>query len=332
MKSIRSGDAIKYDDFIKPMTAQIRDKPFDDEAWIFEIKWDGYRAVAETGNPTRLYSRNGLSFAKLYPVVIEELSKIKEKTILDGEIVAFNNQNKPDFQKLQQYGYYKNLSLVYYVFDCLAVKGKSITHLPLVERKKILKSLLPKSNIIRYADHVEEKGIAFFNEAVKMDLEGIIAKRSQSTYLPGKRSSDWLKIKHHNTQEAVIVGYTAPRGGRQYFGALILALMRKGKPTYIGHTGTGFTTKILKEVYEKLQSLKTDSSPFTHKIPVNSPVTWVKPVLVCNIKYSEVTQDGILRHPVFMGLRIDKTAAETTRLDAKKSAVKRVKSKRSEIR
>lgn len=326
MQSVRSKGATKYDHFITPMMAQVHDKPFDDEEWIFEIKWDGYRALAETGNRIRLYSRNGLSFEKLYPVVADELKKIKEKAVLDGEIVAFNSKNKPDFQKLQQYGLHKNQSLVYYIFDCISYKGKSLTHLPLLERKKILKNLLPESNILRYSDHVEETGIAFFNEAVKMDLEGIIAKKADSTYSPGKRSGDWLKIKHHNTQEAVIAGYTAPRGGRQFFGALILALMRNGRPVYIGHTGTGFTQKILKEVYEKLQPLKTDSSPFAHKIPVNSPVTWVKPVLVCNIKYSEITQDRILRHPVFMGLRIDKSAKETTTLDAEKKAGKRIKS------
>jgi bifunctional non-homologous end joining protein LigD len=195
------------------------------------------------------------------------------------------------------------------------VKGKSILHLPLVERKEIARKLIPESNIIRYADHVDESGIEFFEKAVAMDLEGIIAKRAQSIYVPGKRTGDWLKIKHHNTQEAIIAGFTSPRKSRQYFGALILGIMHHGKLRYIGHTGTGFSDQTLKTVYGKLKPLIRPTSPFEKKITVNSPVTWVEPVWVCNIKYTEMTQEGILRHPVFMGLRVDKKPEEATTLD-----------------
>jgi bifunctional non-homologous end joining protein LigD len=192
----------------------------------------------------------------------------------------------------------------------LSYKGKDLTNLPLVERKKIAEKVVPKSNVLKYSDHVAGDGIAFFSNAVAMGLEGIIAKRADSKYYIGRRSYDWLKIKNHNTQEAVIAGYTEPRKSRKYFGALVLGMYEKGKLKYIGHTGTGFTEKILKDVYTKLQSSIREKSPFDSKVPINAPVTWVDPVHVCEIKFTEVTDEGILRHPVFMGLRIDKSAKE----------------------
>ena len=298
------------------MLARISDEAFDDPDWIFEIKWDGYRAIAEIRpQGVRLYSRNGLSFLRLYPKVAEELKKIREGAILDGEIVVLNEEKKPDFQKLQQYDHNPSLPILFYVFDCLSWKGKSITHLPLVERKEIAKQVLVKSNVVRYSDHVAACGRDFFATIIDMDLEGMIAKRATSPYLPGKRTGDWLKIKNHNTQEAIIAGYTAPRGSREFFGALILGIYQHERLRYIGHTGTGFTSAILREVYDKLRVLKRDSSPFDRKVPVNSPVTWVEPKIVCEVKFTEITAEGILRHPVFMGLRIDKAAEEANTLD-----------------
>lgn len=315
-RSVRSAND-KVTGYVKPMLAQISDKPFDDADWVFEVKWDGYRAVAETGKErTRLYSRNGLSFLRLYPRVAEELKKIKEEAILDGEIVVLNEHNKPDFQKLQQYDQHPSLPILYYVFDCISYRGKSIAELPLLERKEIARKLLPKSAVIKYSDHVSGNGSDFFSQVVSMDLEGMIAKRSDSHYLPGKRTRDWLKIKNHNTQEAVIAGYTAPRGSRQYFGALILGIFSGKKLKYIGHTGTGFNNEVLKKVYDRLSPLQRDTSPFDGRVSVNAPVTWVDPKIVCEVKFTEMTEEGILRHPVFLGLRIDKAAEETTTLDA----------------
>lgn len=297
---------------VSPMLASLSEKPFDSKEWIFEIKWDGYRAVAEVnGNKILLYSRNGLSFVDKYPIVVQELKKLKHKVILDGEIVVFNENDRPDFQKLQHYQENLHLPIHYYVFDCLEADGQKLTDLPLIERKKILKKILPSRNsVIKFSDHVKEHGKDFFKEVSATDLEGMIAKKADSLYSPGVRSKEWLKIKHHNTQEAVIMGYTAPRGGRNFFGALILGVYEKKTWKYIGHTGTGFTDKILKELYTKLQKHRRDDSPFEKKIKVNSPVTWVDPVLVCNIKFTEITRDGILRHPVFQGLRIDKGAKQ----------------------
>lgn len=289
------------------MLAKLHEGAFDNPNWIYEIKWDGYRAIAEVaGNNSRLYSRNGLNFADEYAVVFEELKKLKKKLVLDGEIVALDEDGKPSFQLLQQYRQNGDVPLVYYVFDILSQNDKSLEDKPLIERKEILRKLLPDNPVIRYCDHIEERGTDFFKAMQKQGLEGMIAKRADSTYLEGSRSSDWLKIKHMLTDEAIICGYTQARGGRKFFGALILGTYEKGKLIYIGHTGTGFDHKTLKEVYAQLKELETDENPFGVKVKVNSPVTWVKPKLVCQLKYTEVTDEGARRHPVFMGLRKDK--------------------------
>ncbi len=293
------------------MLAKLHDAPFDDPGWIYEIKWDGYRAIAEINKRGyRLYSRNGLSFSEDYPAIYEELSKIKKEAILDGEIVALDKEGKPSFQLIQQYAQGGEVPIVYYVFDCLSVGGKSIESKPLLERKEILKALLPESDLVKYCDHIEERGKDFFTLVKKQGLEGMIAKRADSVYRQASRSADWLKVKNVIMEEAVIAGYTEPGGSRKYFGALVLGLYKGGKLIYIGHTGTGFDDKTLKDLYNKLQPLKTGTSPFGVKVPVNGAVTWVKPKLVCNLKYTEVTQGGTRRHPVFMGLRIDKDAEE----------------------
>jgi bifunctional non-homologous end joining protein LigD len=315
VKPVKIEGSKKLSSYIEPMKAQLSDRPaFDSQDWLFEIKWDGYRAIAETrpdGN--RLYSRNGLTFDKAYPKVFEALKKIKKRAIIDGEIVAFDDEGRPSFQKLQNYRSNSNVPIQYYVFDILELDGKSLTNLPLVERKKKLQKLLPESNIIRYCDHVDGEGKIFFQEMQKLDLEGMIAKKKDSRYYPGKRSADWLKIKNIHTQEAVIVGFTDPKGSRKHFGSLLLAVHDKGKLVSIGNVGTGFNTKTLAEIYKKLVPLKRKTSPLDIPIKETPDITWVDPVLVCNVKYSEITEDGIVRHPVFQGLRVDKSAEEVTR-------------------
>ena len=301
----------KFTHFIKPMLARLHDAPFDDAAWIFEIKWDGYRAVAEVNKKeNRLYSRNGLSFSTDYPAVFAELVKIKTGTVLDGEIVALDADGKPRFQLLQQYAHDPSVPVCYYVFDCLQVNGKSIEDQPLTARKELLKKMLPPSDVIKYCDHIAGTGTEFFSAVKQQGLEGMIAKRADSIYTEGSRGHDWLKVKNVVMEEAVIAGYTQARGGRKHFGALVLGTYEKGKLVYIGHTGTGFNDATLKDLYAKMQPLKTTSSPFGVKIAVNAPVTWVRPQLVCNLKYTEITDEGHRRHPVFMGLRLDKAARE----------------------
>ena len=300
--------AKKSEDYIPAMLAKEADKPFSKEDWIFEIKWDGYRAIAEVNKKDiKLYSRKGNSFLLNYPEVVEELSKMKLNAVLDGEIVVLNEEGNPDFQKLQDYGLNKNFPLQYYVFDLLELEGKKLYSAPLIQRKELLAELLSKNDVIKYSDHVEQSGEEFFKVIKEKNLEGIMAKRKDSEYYPGRRTSDWLKIKHHKSEEAIITGFTAPRGGRKYFGALVLGTVVNGKLTYTGHTGSGFNTEVLKEMYAKLQPLIREKSPFDERVKTNMPVTWVEPKYICEIKFSEWTSDGKLRHPIFLRLREDKT-------------------------
>ncbi|HJU45944.1 MAG TPA: DNA ligase D [Chitinophagaceae bacterium] len=310
----------KVDDYIVPMMAKETDKPFDSEDWLFEIKWDGYRAIAEiNGKNIRLYSRHGNSFLQTYAPIAAALKKIKHKAIIDGEIVVLNEEGNPDFQLLQQYQENPDQPIAYYIFDLLSLKGKDTTQLTLTERKELLQQLIPENSILKFSGHVAGKGKEFFKVAVQHKLEGIIAKRTNSKYYPGLRTADWVKIKTHRTQEVIIAGYTQPTGTRNYFGAIILAIRKKGELLYAGHSGSGFNQQGLKDVWEILQPLITDRSPFQKKVKTNTPVTWVKPVLVADVKYSEWTQDGILRHPIFLRLRTDKTVNEANMTTIKKA-------------
>lgn len=301
----------KLDEFIEPMLASLGDEPFDNKNWIFELKWDGYRAIAELDKKkVKLYSRNGLSFNERYPTLVSELAGMNLRAVLDGEVMVFNEDGRPDFQKLQHYDDNRHLPLVYYVFDILSHNNKDLKELPLIERKKILKDILPKNDFVRFSDHVEESGKAFFDEVKKSNLEGIMAKKADNVYVEGIRTKDWLKIKHTHTREAIITGYTEGRGSRKHFGALILGEYKNNRLHYIGHTGTGFSDKKLRELWTMMQKLVINKSPFEEKVPINSAVTWVRPEIVCEIKYTEITRDGILRHPVFLRWRDDKQPAE----------------------
>ncbi|HLP57752.1 MAG TPA: non-homologous end-joining DNA ligase [Candidatus Deferrimicrobium sp.] len=297
--------------YIKPMLAKTSKEPFDDNEWLFEIKHDGYRAIAELNKEhIKLYSRNGLNFGKNYPIIVEALKQLNLYAVLDGEIVALNSDGRQGFQFLQQSGVDPSVSLQYYVFDMLELNGENIRGLPLLDRKKRLKEVLKENEVIRYSEHVKKKGKKLFKLAVELNLEGIMAKRMDSTYCDGARSNNWLKIKNLHEEEAIIIGYTEPKGSRKYFGALLLAVYDNKELTYIGHTGTGFTEATLKSLYEVMKPLKTPHPPIKKVVKPRESVTWIKPVLVCNIKFSEKTGEGFLRHPVFLGLRKDKSAGE----------------------
>lgn len=293
------------------MLAKSFDKAFDDKDWLFEIKWDGYRAIADLSHDAPLfYSRNGISFLSKFDKIAQDFDQQKYKMILDGEIVAYDNQGKPSFQLLQQIDDHPNLALVYQVFDLLWLNGHSTEELPLVQRKELLKDALIETDTLKYCDHFPEKGVAFFEQMKKMKLEGMIAKRAASQYVESSRTTDWLKIKFSNTEEAIICGFTEPRGSRENFGALILGKYVNNELIYCGHTGAGFNHISLKELYQRLEKIIIKSSPFESIPKTNMPVTWVQPELVCEIKYSEITKDGIFRHPVFMGIREDKEPEE----------------------
>ena len=290
------------------MLAKETDTPFDDKNWIYEIKWDGYRAISDIKKGViELYSRNGNNFNTNYPVVYNELKKIKHEVVLDGEIVIINEEGKSDFQKLQHYEDNTQYPLCYYVCDILMLNGINTKELPLIERKKLLEKLIPKSAIIKYSAHIVGEGIDFFAAAKSKDLEGIMAKKASSEYITGARTNDWLKIKHHKSEEVIVVGFTKPTGSRSYFGALVLAIKNEKGFQYAGHIGSGFTDKMLKEVYDKLMPLVTEKSPFKEKVKTNMPVTWVNPKFVCEIKFTEWTTDGKMRHPIFLQMREDKS-------------------------
>lgn len=293
------------------MLAKLHDEPFDHKDWIFEIKWDGYRAVADLSkDEPQFYSRNGISFLSKFKKVARDFSRQEHQMILDGEIVAYDGQGRPNFQLLQQIGDNPDLALVYQVFDLLWLNGHSTENLPLIQRKELLKEALKETDVIRYCDHVEEKGISFFKEMQKLQLEGMIAKKSNSIYVENQRTTDWLKVKFSNTDETIICGFTEPKGSRKGFGALILGKYIHDKLVYCGHTGTGFNHEALLEIRDRLEKMAVKKSPFEDSPKTNSPVTWVKPELVCEIKYSEITNDGIFRHPVFVTIREDKEPEE----------------------
>ncbi len=304
---------------------------FSDKDWVYEIKWDGYRAIAEIdGTTVSMYSRNGNTFNESYPIVIQELKKLNINAVLDGEIVVLNDKGDPSFQLLQHYDKDSEHPIMFYVFDVLSINETSTTDLPLLERKKLLKKLLKTNAVVKYSDHIEEYGEEFFEIAVKRNLEGIMAKKADSFYHPGTRTKEWLKIKHHHSQEAIIAGFTQPTGSRKYFGALVLGIRDGNELKYVGHTGSGFDQESLKKMSDLLKPLIQKKSPFKEDVKTNMPVTWVKPVLVCEIKYTEFTRDGHMRHPIFLRLRKDKKANEVTmeaakpiKKSAKKATVKK---------
>ncbi len=317
------------------MLAKESPKSFSDDNWLYEIKWDGYRAIAEMDkDDVKLYSRNGNSFEAAYPGIMEALKKLQLQATFDGEIVVMNEEGKPDFQKLQHYAENANFPLVYYVFDLLQNNKKDLYNVPLVERKKQLLELLGENDFIKFSDHVLGQGDSFFEAAKQKDLEGIMAKKIDSLYYPGKRTNVWLKIKHHKSDEAIIAGFTAPRGGRKYFGALVLGIRKDDKLLYAGHTGSGFNDLLLKELYDKLLPIVQTESPFDERVKTNMPVTWVKPQYVCELKFTEWTRDGKMRHPIFLRLREDKkpgdvvlNQTEIKDMNAAKKTVKKTSSK-----
>lgn len=291
---------------IKPMLSTLVDKPFNDAAWLFELKWDGYRAISHLKKEKiDIYSRSLQKFNQKYPEIAQALRELSLEAVLDGEIVIVDAQGKPSFQSLQNYQQHPDGYLLYYVFDLLSYQGHDLRQIPLIQRKELLKKILPDHPRIRYSDHVLKEGISFFKEIQKKKLEGMIAKKIDSPYVQ-KRSKQWLKIKTQQRQEALICGFTAPRGGRKYFGALILGVYKQKKLIYIGHTGTGFNQQSLKEVYHCLLPYVQDKSPFKNKVVPNATVTWLKPQIICEIGFSEWTADLHMRHPVFLGLRTDK--------------------------
>jgi bifunctional non-homologous end joining protein LigD len=298
---------------LQPMLAKLTDAPFDDKDWIFEDKYDGFRVLAtiEDGEVT-LYSRNGKIIGHNYIQVAKALKGIKHDAVIDGELVAIGIDGLSHFQLLQNTRRHE-AKLQYCAFDLMFQDGDDLRGLSLLERKKRLKAILPKHKLIAFSHHRARFGTKFFREAERSGLEGIMAKRADSQYLSGARTDNWLKIKTSKRQEVVIAGFTAPRRTRPCFGALALAVREGNEWRFVGHVGTGFSHDTLKELHGKLIKLKMAKSPFPKKVRGEAITTWVKPTLVAEVKFTEWTNSGEMRHPVYLGLRADKRAEEVLR-------------------
>lgn len=299
------------------MLAKLSQSVPDSDDWIYEKKFDGFRAIAKIKHTEAdLISRNGNKLNKKFPSIVNELSSIKTNCILDGEIVIEDKNEKSYFQLLQSgEPIPKNLKLKYYVFDIIQLDGNDLRLFPLTERKELLELLIKKYKVesIEFVPNLKQDQNKVLGFAEDNKWEGIIAKLKESTYQEGKRNGNWLKIKLRNTQEAIICGFTKPEGGRSHFGALVLGLMSNGKLKYIGNCGTGFNEKTLKELYDEFAPLIQKTKPFDsgEDVAKERNVTWLRPELVCDVYYSEWTRDEHLRHPVFKGLREDKSAEDT---------------------
>ena len=308
------------------MLATLQERPFSGPEWIFEIKYDGVRVLAErNGDTVELYGRNGTEITHRYPELREALAKLPvNHFIIDGEIVALDERGQPSFQRLQARMHLTNprdieramsvAPVEGVFFDCLALDGYDLRSLPLLERKECLKRLLPRLGRARYSDHIAAAGKEFFDAASERGLEGIVGKRSHSRYAGG-RSRDWIKLKCQRHQEFVIGGYTNPQGERNYFGALHLGMYRDGKLIYVSKVGTGFDTQTLKMLWEKMQPLVRAKSPFEEKSPTGRGHHWIEPKLVCEVRFSDWTDDGGIRHPAFLGLRTDKKPEDCRKED-----------------
>lgn len=324
---------VPFPDFIPPQLATLTSKAPKGPQWLHEIKFDGYRILAFIHDKDiTLKSRNDTIWTENFKSVVKALKPFTLKNIIfDGEIVLLDKSGRSDFQLLQNSIKEGNGDYVYYIFDVLYYDQFDLRSLPLLERKEILHSLLVNQNdVLRYSDHIIDNGEAVFKHSCKLTLEGIISKQIDSTY-SSKRSKSWLKVKCVKRQEFVVGGYSPPQGARDHFGALYLGVFNQdGKLDYAGNVGTGFTEKSLAEIYEQLQVLKADKSPFHVRIPASSRATWLKPVLVVEVEFTQWTDDGRLRHPSFKGIRLDKPAKEIKREEGIPVA-KTGKGQRSEI-
>jgi bifunctional non-homologous end joining protein LigD len=304
----------------KPMLAKVAPDAFTDKDWIFEVKWDGFRAIAYVEEPYSLKSRNGKELKNNFPE-LQELTRLSSNIVIDGEIIVMR-EGKPDFQSLLERGQAVSKGEIqressrapatYIVFDILEKDGKPLTQLSLMERKAALKNSLKEGTNVLLCDYIEEKGEAYFKLALEKGLEGVVAKKKDSQYEEGLRTGSWLKIKKLKTCDCVIFGYTEGEESRkQTFGALLLGLYDKdGTAVYVGKVGTGFTQQMLATLKDKFEEVKTDAAPF--KPESGDVVTWLEPTLVCEVDYQVVTRDMRLRMARFKRLRDDKPPAGCT--------------------
>ena len=296
--------------FVKPMLASPGTRIFNDKNWIYELKYDGYRALANIDSGTvELYSRNGISLNDKFNIIHEELTEFEHSAILDGEIVILDANGLPQFSALQNYNPDATEGiLIYYVFDLLHLNGHDTLELSLVDRKELLKSLIPETPHIQYCDHIEGMGVTVYDQAVEMGMEGVIAKKADSKYDTNVRTAQWLKFKKIENTETIICGYTISKTKSRKFASLILGMVEEGELIYVGTCGSGFSEEKISDLYHKFEVLETDTPNFEIAQHLKGrEAVWLLPKLVCEVKFSEWTPANIMRHPVFLRLREDKT-------------------------
>jgi len=319
--------------FVEPMKALLVESPPRGE-WLYEIKFDGFRAIAlKGGHETRLLSRNEKDFGGKFPEVIASISELDvQDAVIDGEIVALDDKGVSSFQLLQAFELgQKRPPIFYYAFDLLRLNGKDLCERPLRERKEMLKKLLKRPpGVIRFSASLGEDAEGLLRQAREIGLEGLIGKRKESLYEPGRRSGAWIKLKLQREQEFVIGGYTAPGGTRKHFGALLVGVHEGKGLKFVGKVGTGFDAALLRNLHSRFQKIRRDTCPFTN-LPeerggrYGQTVTaaemkrchWVEPNMVCQVRFSEWTREHKLRQPVFLGIREDKNAKDVVREKAR---------------
>ncbi len=326
----KSGGSGTKPKFVEPMKAKLASAPPSDGDWIWELKFDGFRALAiKDGSHVELLSRNGKDLGKKFPALVEAVAQIEaERAVLDGEIVALDDAGRSSFQLLQAYEFGEERPpLCFYLFDLLHHDGHDLSGLPLAERKEKLEPLVhDAAGLLRFSANIKGDPKKLLAQVKARGLEGIIGKRIGSAYEIGKRSGAWIKLKCVNEQEFVIGGYTPPQGTRQHFGALLVGFFEEKQLKFAGKVGTGFSAALLREMHARFTKLRVANCPFAN-LPEKAGgrwsqnitpgemkrCTWLKPTSVCQVKFTEWTFDGKLRHPVFLGLREDKTAREVVR-------------------
>jgi DNA ligase D-like protein (predicted ligase)/DNA ligase D-like protein (predicted 3'-phosphoesterase) len=320
----------------RPMLTKPVDKPFDDRDWLFEVKWDGIRAIAYVGESVSLRSRNDKELIGNFPELLE-LKSLCSNVVLDGEIIVML-RGASDFQSVARRNQITNsleieklaseLPATYIVFDILEKDEESLIDQPLTERLNILQSSLKRGRFIVQSMTVSEHGVNYYEAVIQKGLEGVVAKRKNSMYQPGIRSSDWLKITKQETCDCVVFGYTQGVGGRETtFGALILGLYDGNSPVYVGRVGTGFTEKDLERTKDTMESLKTDKQWF-NEADIPKETVWIEPKLVAEVAYQQVTKDKRLRAPRFKGFRNDKSPQLCTLAQIKTQSLEEYYSKR----
>lgn len=303
-----------FPEIVKPMLCTLVQEPFTKEGWIYEVKWDGYRIIAfKKGNRVILHSRAGLDYSERYTAVYNAIKKMKGDFIIDGEVVAFDEEGHVSFDLVQKAN--PDAPIAYYAFDMLWKDGKNIMELPLAERKAKLSSTLPKTGIVKFSDSFDD-GIALYNQAQNLELEGIVAKKADSIYQPGKRGNDWLKIPTAKRQEFVVGGWAESEKARAFRSLLFGAYNKDGKLEWIGRTGGGFKEKEMPEILEKLKALEIKQSPFINKVldAKGAVIRYIKPEIVINVKFATWTTSGRIRKPAtFLGIRYDKKPKNVVR-------------------